>query len=161
MTRTFVLAALLTAACAASVRAAESAPPLKATTKDAFSAVVVELHKEMQEGGRYAYVTERERADVEKELDRMRALLEKSGSVDTMGKDDQVALFNAQESVNATLEKRDRDRLVCERAATTGSRIATTQCRTYGEIEADREAGRKLMREKAARGCTKPGCKQG
>ncbi len=101
MTRTFVLAALLTAACAASVRAAESAPPLKATTKDAFSAVVVELHKEMQESGRYAYVTERERADVEKELDRMRALLEKSGSVDTMGKDDQVALFNAQESVNA------------------------------------------------------------
>lgn len=161
MVSRLALLSLLIALLAAGALADEPAPPLKATTKDAFSAVVAGLHKEMQEGGRYAYITEREREDIEKNLDRMRALFEKSGSVDTMGKDDQVALFNAQESVNATLEKRDRDRLICERAATTGSRIATTQCRTYGEIEADREAGKKLMREKAARGCTKPGCKQG
>jgi hypothetical protein len=160
MIRTSVLAALLVAACAMSVRAAETAPPLKATTKDAFAGVVVDLHKEMQEGGRYADVTERERADVDANLDRMQALFEKSGSVETMGKDEQVALFNAQESVNAILEKRDRDRLICERSATTGSRISTTHCRTYGEIEAQREASQKMMRDKPAKnGCIHPHCK--
>jgi hypothetical protein len=160
MIRTSVLAALLVAACAMSVRAAETAPPLKATTKDAFAGVVVDLHKEMQEDGRYADVTERERADIDANLDRMQALFEKSGSVETMGKDEQVALFNAQESVNAILEKRDRDRLICERSATTGSRISTTHCRTYGEIEAQREASQKMMRDKPAKnGCIHPHCK--
>jgi hypothetical protein len=77
-----------------------------------------------------------------------------------MGKDEQVALFNAQESVIAILEKRDRDRLICERSATTGSRISTTHCRTYGEIEAQREASQKMMRDKPAKnGCIHPHCK--
>jgi hypothetical protein len=160
MNRTSVLAALLVAACAITVRAAETAPPLKATTKDAFAGVVVDLHKEMQEGGRYAYVTERERADIDTSLERMRALFDKSDSGETMGKDEQVALFNAQESVNAVLEKRDRDRLVCERSATTGSRISTTQCHTYGEIEAQRLASQKMMRDKSSKnGCIHPNCK--
>lgn len=160
MIRTFAFAALLVAVCAIPVGAAGTEAPLKATTKDAFAGVVVDLHKEMQEGGRYAYVTERERADVEANLERMRALFDKSDSVEAMEKDDRVALFNAQETVNATLEKRDRDRLVCERSATTGSRISTTQCRTYGEIEAQRLASQKMMRDKSSKnGCMNTGCK--
>ena len=160
MIRTFAFAALLVAVCAIPVGAAGTEAPLKAATKDAFAGVVVDLHKEMQEGGRYAYVTERERADVEASLERMRALFDKSDSVEAMEKDDRVALFNAQETVNATLEKRDRDRLVCERSATTGSRISTTQCRTYGEIEAQRLASQKMMRDKSSKnGCMNTGCK--
>jgi hypothetical protein len=154
-----VIACILLAAFAIPLAAAEA--PLKATTRDAFMAVAAGVRKEMQGEGRYAYVNDREREEVEANLARMHALFEKVSSVDAMSKDGQVELFNAQEAVNAVLEKRDRDRLVCERSATTGSRIASTRCRTYGEIEAEREAGRKLMRDKAAKGCTKPGCKQG
>lgn len=157
--RNAVLSFLLVA-LAARIHAAEVREPLKATTRDAFDGVVVELHKEMQEGGRYAYVTERERSDVEANLARMQALFEKTPAVDAMGKDEQVALFNAQEAVNSVLEKRDRDRLVCERSATTGSRISATQCRTYGEIEAQRLASQKMMRDKAGKnGCMNTGCK--
>ena len=160
MIRTFAFAALLVAVCAIPVGAAGTEAPLKATTKDAFAGVVVDLHKEMQEGGRYAYVTERERADIDASLARMQALFDRTDNVEAMDKDDRIALFNAQETVNATLEKRDRDRLVCERSATTGSRISTTQCRTYGEIEAQRLASQKMMRDKSSKnGCMNTGCK--
>jgi len=156
-----LLACSLLAVCAMPLSAAETEAPVKATTKEAFIAVEAGVRKEMQAEGRYAYVNDREREEVEANLARMQALFDKTASVDAMSKDVQVELFNAQEAVNAVLEKRDRDRLICERSATTGSRIASTQCRTYGEIEEQREASRKLMREKGARGCTKPGCKQG
>ena len=156
-----LVACILLASCATALSAAEVVAPVKATTKEAFIAVATSVRKEMQAEGRYAYVNDHEREEVETNLARIQGLFEKVASVDAMSKDAQVELFNAQEAVNAVLEKRDRDRLVCERSATTGSRIASTQCRTYGEIEAQREASRKLMREKGARGCTKPGCKQG
>lgn len=159
MARTLLLAAFLLAG-AAPAGATGDAAPLKAATREAFDSVVADLHKEMQEGGRYAYVTERERSDVEANLARMQALFARTPAVDAMGKDEQVALFNAQEAVNATLEKRDRDRLICERSATTGSRISATQCRTYGEIQAQRLASQKMMRDKASKnGCMNTGCK--
>ena len=159
MIRIRMFAVLLAAVVALPLRAGGTAEPLKATTKDAFAGVVVDLHKQMQEGGRYAYVSERERADIDTSLARMQALFDRTDNVEAMNKDDRIAMFNAQESVNATLAKRDRDRLICERSATTGSRISTTQCRTYGEIEAQRLASQKMMLDKPAKnGCMNTGC---
>ncbi len=159
MIRIRMFAVLLAVVVALPLRAGGTAEPLKATTKDAFAGVVVDLHKQMQEGGRYAYVSERERADIDTSLARMQALFDRTDNVEAMNKDDRIAMFNAQESVNATLAKRDRDRLICERSATTGSRISTTQCRTYGEIEAQRLASQKMMLDKPAKnGCMNTGC---
>lgn len=159
MIRIRMFAVLLAAVVASPLRAGGTTEPLKATTKDAFAGVVVDLHKEMQEGGRYAYVSERERADIDASLARMQALFDRTDNVEAMDKDDRIALFNAQESVNATLARRDRDRVICERSATTGSRISTTQCRTYGEIEAQRLASQKMMLDKPAKnGCMNTGC---
>jgi hypothetical protein len=115
----------------------------------------------MEGDGRYAHVKPTERDKVERGLARMQALFDKAGSIDAMGGDDRIALFNAQEAVNAVLELRDRDRLVCERGAVPGSRIVSTTCRTYGEIEAQRDASRKLMQEKVAAPCIAQPCKGG
>lgn len=155
-----MLAVLLAATCATcAFGAADKA--VQATTKDAFAAVAANVRHEMDGGGRYAYVKPAERDKVEHGLGEMQALFDKAGSVDAMSRDDKIALFNAQESVNAVLELRDRDRLVCERGAVPGSRIVSTTCRTYGEIEAQREASQKLMQEKIAGPCISQPCKGG
>lgn len=154
-----MLAVLIAALGATSAFAADK--PLQATTKDAFATVAADVRHEMEGGGRYAYVKPAERDKVERGLVQMQALFDKAGSVDAMSGDDRIALFNAQESVNAVLELRDRDRLVCERGAQPGTRIVSTTCRTYGEIEAQREASRKLMQEKVAGPCIAQPCKGG
>jgi hypothetical protein len=133
-------------------------PPVKATTQEAFEAVATDVRREMDDGGRYAYVRPDERARVERDLARMHALFEKYGSVERMTGGDRIALFNTQEKVNSTLALRDRDRLVCERGTLTGSRIVSTSCHTYGDIEAARQASQKLMQEKAAIPCTSKAC---
>lgn len=139
--------------------AEKSAAPFKATTREAFEAVARDVRHEMDSGGRYSYVKPDERDKVESGLAQMQALFEKSGSVESMSGDQKIALFNAQESVNAILESRDRDRLICERGAVPGSRIVSTSCHTYGEREAMREASQKLMQEKVAGPCSSTPCK--
>lgn len=134
------------------------ARPVKATTQADFDAVAADVRKEMEGGGRYAYVRPEERAKVDAGLARMRALFEQAQSVERMSGEQKITLFNAQETVNAILAQRDRDRLVCERGAQTGSRIISTRCRTYGEIEAEREASRTLMQQKLPAPCSAKPC---
>jgi hypothetical protein len=131
---------------------------VKADTRDAFEATAANVRKEMLADGRYAYVSVDERSKVETGLEAMSALFAASGTVDQMDKASRVKLFNAQEEVNSILSLRDRDRLVCERGAPTGSRIVSTNCRTYGDLEAARQASAKFMTEKSASPCNSPAC---
>ena len=132
---------------------------VKADTKEAFADVATHVRTEMGEGGQYAYVKPDERAKVESDLDEMSRLFDANGSVDHMDKSTQVKLFNLQESVNAILTERDRDRLVCERAAQPGSRIVGTTCRRYGDLEAARESSEKFMNDqRAVTPCTATPC---
>ncbi|HEU4663820.1 MAG TPA: hypothetical protein VFS55_07305 [Dokdonella sp.] len=73
----------------------------------------------MDAGGRYAYVKPAEREKVEHGLAQMQALFDKAGSVDAMGDGDRIALFNAQESVNA----------VSSCATATASSASAARCR--------------------------------
>ncbi len=144
----------------ASVQAADKAKNIvKADTRDAFDAVAADVRKEMDGEGRYAYVKPEERAKVEAGLAEIEALFAANGSVEHMDKATQVRLFNAQETVNAILTLRDRDRLICERVAPPGSRIVGTSCHTYGELEARREASAKFMDERANTPCNNTSCK--
>ncbi|HVT31653.1 MAG TPA: hypothetical protein VHE32_03350 [Rhodanobacteraceae bacterium] len=131
---------------------------VKADTKAAFDKVAADVRTEMTGDGRYTYVKPDERAKVEAALDEMSRLFEANGSVDRMDKATQVKLFNAQESINAILTLRDRDRLVCERAAQPGSRIVGTTCRRYGDLEAARQSSEKFMNERAVTPCNAPSC---
>lgn len=155
----FVIAALCVSMTLGSVRAAEkSRDVVKAETKEAFAAAAADVRQQMGADGRYAYVKADERAKVETSLDEMSALFDANGSVDKMDKATKVRLFNAQETVNSILTLRDRDRLICERGLRTGSRIVTTSCRTYGDLEAARQASAKFMNERAVTPCNAPSC---
>ena len=143
---------------AAAQAAEKSANLVKADTKEAFEPVAAGVRKEMGADGRYAYIKPEERDRVEASLSEMSALFDANGPVEHMDKATQVKLFNAQEVVNSILTLRDRDRLICERGAKTGSRIVSTSCHTYGELEALQQASRKFMDEKAVPPCNAPGC---
>ena len=126
---------------------------VKADTRQSFTAAAADVRKQMDPDGRYAYVKPDEREKVETNLTEMSQLFEQHGAVAQMDKATQVKLFNAQESVNAILTLRDRDRLICERGASTGSRIVGTSCRSYGDIEAAKQASSKFMLERNATPC--------
>jgi hypothetical protein len=142
----------------ASAIAAEK-PVVKADTKEAFDAVAADVRNEMAKDGRFGYVRDDERAKVEADLTAMGKLFDANDSVETMDKPTRVELFNLQESVNAILTLRDRDRLVCERGAQPGTRIVTTNCRRYGDIEAEQQASAKFMTDHAVTPCNAPSCK--
>lgn len=121
--------------------------PVVADTAEKFDAQAAEIRKEMSSGGRYEYIRPDERAKAEADLNSMAAMLQKSGSVAAMSKDERVQLFNTQEHVNGILTHSDSYRLVCERVAPTGSSIPVTKCRTVADIERNRLDTKKAMQD--------------
>jgi hypothetical protein len=152
-------AALILALCVFSPLLAAEKPVLKADTKETFDAVAADVRTEMAKDGRFGYVHDDERDKVEADLAAMGRLFDANDTVDKMDEPTRVELFNRQESVNAILTLRDRDRLVCERGAQPGTRIVTTNCRRYGDLEAERQASSKFMTDHAITPCNGPQCK--
>ena len=113
-------------------------PTVNANSKDAFETVSVWVRGQMDDGGRYAYVTPSERTRVNERLDQMSGIFQKSPAVDQMKDEEKLRMFNYQEEVNAILAKRDNERLICKNVKPIGSNIPTKQCTTAGEIEARR-----------------------
>lgn len=120
---------------------------VKADTREAFEPIADSVRKEMEDGGRFEYVRPDERKTIDGKLSEMSAIFEKAGSVDAMTQDQKLALFNAQETVNAILTKRDRDRVICKNQAPVGSHIPVTTCHTYGQEVEAREGTRKIMND--------------
>jgi len=130
---------------AGAAQASKTDTVIKAEDKEDFAASVQAIHKMMDPGGRYEYVTKDERGTIDARFGEMQSLFDKYGEVSKMDKDTKVKLLNDQEEVNAVLTKRDSKRVVCERVAPTGSLLPKSTCRTYGEIEANRRDAEKFM----------------
>ncbi|NCT69208.1 MAG: hypothetical protein GXC76_16390 [Rhodanobacteraceae bacterium] len=111
---------------------------VNARTPDELAAVRAEVVEEMADGGHYEFISKPHREQVEHLFDDMQALLGRKGSVEALSDDERLKLFNLQEQLNGVLTNSDSRRVVCERAAPTGSLIAVKTCRTYGEIERQR-----------------------
>jgi hypothetical protein len=139
----------------------ESVGAAKADTREAFEHMAASVRKDMEADGRYGYIKPAERSKVEAGFAEMSELFERNPSVDGMDQDARVKLFNAQESINAILTLRDRDRVVCERAASTGSHRIETTCMTYGQLEAARQDSHKFLIEKKAVPCISKACTGG
>ena len=118
---------------------------VKAENKADFSAVVSAVQSQMVPGGRYGFTDKKEREDVNRGLEYMQSLFDMYGTVAGMDQKTQMDLFNHQEAVNAILTRRDNNRLVCESVAPTGSNIPRRTCRTYGEIEQERQNTQQVM----------------
>ena len=133
--RTPLLLALLLAVSCAFGKTPEPEPiiPVERLEPAGFEAFIARLRGEMEPGGRFQWVTEPERVRVLKALDEMARILEGHATVAELRETDKVALLNAQEVANAILQKRDRDRVICERRVIVGSHFPQSVCETYGE----------------------------
>jgi len=127
--------------------AAKTPPPLHADNKAEFDKVVAQVRSEMQADGRFGKLSDKERASVEDDLRQMGNLFDKTPELKAMSDADKRALFNAQEAANATLLKRDGDRLICVNEVRSGTHFKSTTCRTVREIERDRDGSHDWLRK--------------
>lgn len=124
------------------VSAAEVEHVANADTAEKFATVSKDIRHEMGAGGRYEFISSRDRAAVSDKLDAMAAILDKNGSVSAMSEADKTRLFNLQEQVNGALAQNASDRLICRNVSPVGSHIPVRTCRTYAEIVRNkRDAG--------------------
>ena len=130
------------------------AKPVAADTSEKFALLVEQIHEEMKPGGRYEFIRPDEAAKVDTGLNKMAAILEKSGSVNSMTQVEKVQLFDVQENVNGILTHSDRDRLVCEHNAPVGTSIPRTTCQTVADIERSRRDSKKTLLEAGTVGST-------
>lgn len=126
--------------------AAKTEAPLQTKSKADFDSAIAQVRAEMKPDGRFGKLSDSERESVEGDFKAMSALFEKTPDVSSMSADDKRALFNAQEAANATLLKRDGDRLICTKEMRSGSHFPVTTCRTAREIERERENSQETMR---------------
>jgi hypothetical protein len=129
-----------------------------ADTKEKFQTVAANIRKEMNDGGRYEYVTPKEHATIEQKLGEIETLFTQYDSIANMKQDQKVQLFNAQDTVNSILTHRDRDRVICKNEAPLGSHIPVTSCHTYGQEEDARHETHNQLDEWKRLGCVKAGC---
>jgi hypothetical protein len=117
-----------------------SAPAAAASINDrtlldpaAFDAQAEQIRAEFTPNGRYGFLSDRQRQQIEEDLELMARLLAPRRTGQSLPDADLVQLYNAQERVNARLERRDAKRTVCERRRVLGSNIPKVECLSYGE----------------------------
>ena len=76
--------------------------------------------------------SERRLADARKEIG---DILKNVSDPRDLPTDQRIALFNAHQVIESTINKQDKSRVVCTRERKTGSRVATTECLTVAERE--------------------------
>jgi hypothetical protein len=104
----------------------------------------------MRPCGVYSYIKPADKARVDAGLERMQKLPQDHSGQPELSREDKVALLNAQEEVNSILLQNDNNRLICERAAPTGSRIKATTCHTHGELAAREKHDQDLLSDRQA-----------
>jgi hypothetical protein len=109
-------------------------PVLENETAEAFQPQVDFVRAQMQTGGRYEYIRDKDRERVNADLDTMRAMIVKHGTVAAMKEEDKIKLFNIQEKVNSILTNSDSNHMVCEKVPQPGSMMRLTTCHTYAEL---------------------------
>ena len=125
--------------------AARNSPPAELVKADpiGFAEQRAAVEGEMKAGGRFAEISDKDRAAVAEAFDRMAAVLEGKQSMDDLRQDDRVALINDQELVNVLLTKAKADsRMVCKRERRVGSHRLTSTCRTAAEWKRASEQSR-------------------
>lgn len=143
-----LLACLLAFVAAPSISMAARAPSstqaVTAETLEDFQHQAARVRAEMAAGKRYADLSKRDLRTVERTLDEIHVLLERSESVAAMNEEQKTNLINLQERANAILTANAQEELICEWVKKTGSNRRQRVCITAHE--------RDRMREEANRG---------
>ena len=147
-----IRAVLFVALCAFAAMAAAKDPsafPRKFKPVQ-FPQVVEEIERQIGAGGEYELKDDAARESVRADLQVMGGLLEGQDSLEAMREEDRIALFNAQERINATIKDNRLDRMECSQREIVGTRLKTTTCETAYDKrrreEHSREEARRLTR---------------
>jgi len=124
----------------------DSKAVVQADTKENFEAVVAAIHKQMEPGGRWQFVSPNERSTIDGNFADMQKLYDQYGSVDKMDSNAKIRLLADQSSVNAILTKKDGDRLVCQTEMPVGSHLPVKTCKTYAQIQAEQHGAQQTLR---------------
>jgi hypothetical protein len=93
----------------------------------------------MARAGEYGRLKKGTVVRIEMARDKINDLLEGHDSALDLEPEDRIELYNAQETITAAIRNDDKNRTVCKRELTTGSRLPTTECMTVAEREARRK----------------------
>lgn len=114
-------------------------PVVNADSKEDFAALATAIRQQMLPGGRWQYVNQKERAAIDGTFDDMARLYDQFSTVANMDKQARAALSADQGIVNPILAKRDGERLICTRIVHVGTHLPVERCKTYAEIQAQRQ----------------------
>lgn len=142
-----VLAAGLAAAATAGAANDKTERVLTAETRNAFEDQVAAIRTQLGSGGHYEFATPSDRQVIDRRFDEIAAILARYEIGAPLANDDKVALFVAQEDVNAILTKRDGRRLICESVTISGSHRKQKECVTLAERERARRDGQQYLHE--------------
>lgn len=125
---------------------------VKADTKENFEAVAAAIHKQMEPGGRWQFVSPGERTTIDGNFADMQKLYDKYGSVDKMDANAKMQLAADQSSVNAILTKKDGDKLICESSVPVGSHLPVKTCKTFAQIQQEQRNTQNQLMQKTQQG---------
>jgi hypothetical protein len=98
----FACLLLVTAAYAADDRVIEK--PLIAQTLDGFNKESGAIRDEMKPGGRYEFLKEADRLNIEARMSTVENVLQKHADQNDLSANDKITLINAQEEINGSLQ---------------------------------------------------------
>lgn len=127
--------------------ASRNLPVVKASTKANFEAVESAIHKQMQPGGRWQFLSAPDRSTVNAHFADMQKLFDEYGSVDKMGPNSVEQLASDQSAINTVLGKEDGHRIVCRSELPVGSHLPVKICTTVAEQHERAQRTRQQLRE--------------
>lgn len=120
---------------------------LTAETKSAFEDQAAAIRTQLGSGGHYEFASPADRQVIDRRFDEIATILGRYEIGTPLANDDKVALYVAQEDVNAILTKNDGRRLVCKSVTIPGSHRKQQECVTLAERESERRDGQRYLRE--------------
>lgn len=145
--QTTTSSALVSKPAEAAIPENEGKPVIAADTKDNFDAVAAAVRKEMESGGRFAFVSRAGRETVDSKLTDMSSLFDQYGSVDKMNPLAHERLLDDQNSINEVLARYDGNRRVCWQETPVGTHFPKTVCRTMAEIQNEQQRSRQNIEQ--------------
>lgn len=122
-------------------------PVVKADNKQNFEAVMAAIKQQMGAGGRWQYVSAKERTVIDATFADMAKLFDQYGSVDRMNANTQARLLTDQSTVNAILTREDGDRIVCTSYVPVGTHFPRKVCKPYSQIQAEQFQAQKSLQD--------------
>ena len=143
MHRFAILLALALASFA--VGAQQSSQDERIVDIESFLAQQQEIRADMAGAKKFKHVTDYDKRRLYAAQDQIFTLLTGRTSTDELDSDQLVALYNAQEEVNAILTEAELDRPICVRETVVGSRRVVTVCLTVRERRDLQQNARQTM----------------